>query len=465
MERLAAGIDLGTSRIKLHVYDEEGRIVYSESRPSPLHWHRGKAWHDPQALRQALLEMRKRALEKGAKTIGIALYRASVTAWKPGGETLEPVILWLDRQIHEEAYRRLPLRARVASKIPPYNKVINKHTPLPVIHHLHARHPEARVWTLDALVSEWIGAGYRAEPTAAALTGIINPRSLKPIPLIRELAGLRDLQLPLLGDNILDDEPMNIRAIISDQQAALLALPCDTSCVKLSLGTGFFADRRIQGPPPLTLPRGQLPIVLYKHGKKVEWGIETLAPGAGLAVQGLAEAIGGFQTLHQLKPKHCKQWQGSILLPYPAGPGAGVGASRVVLLGNPSIMGDKELACTIIMSIVSVASYLVWLHRERPGKVYLTGSIVGIPIVRGLLQRVMPGEVYYCLQDSTPLGAAMLALNTRGESLPMECDRVGSGEGLYNEVSSVFHRLLLGPDAGERAQEVSAALINLVENN
>ncbi len=409
MERLAAGIDLGTSRIKLHVYDEEGRLVYSESRPSPLHWHRGKAWHDPQALRQALLEMRKRALEKGAKTIGIALYRASVTAWKPGGETLEPVILWLDRQIHEEAYRRLPLKARVAAKIPPYNKVINKHTPLPVIRHLHAKHPKARVWTLDALVSEWIGAGYRAEPTAAALTGIINPRSLKPIPLIRELAGLRDLQLPLLGDNILDDEPMNIRAIISDQQAALLALPCDTTCVKLSLGTGFFADRRIQGPPPLTLPRGQLPIVLYKHGKKVEWGIETLAPGAGLAVQGLAEAIGGFQTLHQLKPKHCKQWQGSILLPYPAGPGAGVGPERTILIGKPAIKGKTDLACAIIMGIALVAKTLINLHRIKPEKIYITGSIAQIKILQQILKHILPGEKQIKSKDPTLLGAVHAA--------------------------------------------------------
>ena len=465
MELLAAGIDLGTSRIKLHVYNEKGQIVYSESRPSPLHWHRGRAWHDPQTLRQALLEMRKKALDKGARITGVSLYRASISAWKPGGDTLESIVLWLDRALHDEGYEGLPVRARVFSRVPPFSKVVSKYSPLPVIALLHKRYPGSRVWTLDALISEWIGYGYRSEASAAALSGVINPRTLRPIPLIRWLAGLGDLELPEISDSVLHDAPMSIGALLSDQQSALVALPCEGGCVKLTLGTGFFADRRIEGPPPVNTGRGLIPLVLYRDSGRIEYGLESLAPGAGLAVEGLARALGGFEVLHRLGREDCKGWEGSLLLPYPAGPGAGVGASRAVLLGNPSVSGGRELACAIVMGVVGVASHLLWLHGERPGRVYLTGSITSIPVVREMLLRVLPGEVYYCSRDPTPLGAAILASRVLGGELPfMECDSVEAGEGLYREVGRVYDRLVAEFEAGDSAREIGDLLASLIED-
>ncbi len=47
-----AGVDLGTTRAKLVVFDEEGRVVDSLVARSPLYWGRGLGVHGASALRR-----------------------------------------------------------------------------------------------------------------------------------------------------------------------------------------------------------------------------------------------------------------------------------------------------------------------------------------------------------------------------------------------------------------------------
>ncbi len=416
-EHYYAGLDIGTSRVKLHVYDESGVIIGRLVSKAPLHWVRGRAWHDPLELKSIINNYIRKALNMGARIVGISLYRASISSWKPGGDPLSNIILWLDREVHYKAYETLPLRGRIASRIPPYNKILNPTSPLPVISYLHRNHPDSRVWTLDSLIHEWVGAGYTSEPTGAALTGLINPRSLKPLPLASWLSGLSGLELPVIGENILSDKPGSVGSIISDQQSALLAVGCRSSdCYKLSLGTGFFADRPVEGPPPLFTGRGLIPLVHYRVDGRTYWAIESYSPGAGLALEPLAGYIGGFEVLHSLRPESCRGWEGSLILPYPAGPGAGVGLDRVLIIGNPALKGRVDLACSMIAGIVMVSSLLLYLHGVMPSKTYLTGSIAGIPLVRELIARITPGDTFYCETDPTPLGAALLASRAVGGS-------------------------------------------------
>ncbi|MCE4628250.1 MAG: hypothetical protein F7C34_03775, partial [Desulfurococcales archaeon] len=314
-EPLYAGIDLGTSRAKLRIYDGEGRLVKWEDRPEPLHRRGGEAWHDPETLRNTLELLIGLAKREGARTIGVSLYRASVAAWLPGGKPLTRIILWLDRALHKRAAETLPLPGRIARRLPVYNRVLAPWSPLPLIGMLHRENPGARVWTVDALLLEWLGHGYKSEPAAAALTGAINPASLRPVPLALRLAGASGLEIPEIGYNTLEPGPRGVSAILPDQQAALVGLGCGVGCVKLSLGTGFFADTVLPGKPPIPPPRGLVPLVVYRVPGETRWGLESLAPGAGLAVDSVVRAIGGWDGLSKLSPRDCREWPGALLIP------------------------------------------------------------------------------------------------------------------------------------------------------
>ena len=277
-----AGVDVGTTRVKLVVFDEEGRVVESLVLRSPLAWSRGLGVHGASALRGLLLGLVDRARRRGALAVGVSLYRASAARWAPGGSPSTPVVLWLDRVAHLAGWRRLPWLSRaLLSRLPLLGRAFSPYGPLPLIRFLweHAG-PGERVWTVDAPVAEWLGAGFVSEPGSAALTGLVDPWSLRPLGVVAAAAGLRGLPFPRVGESVFWDRPRGVAALVADQQAALTGSPCrgGGGCVKLSLGTGFFADRPLVGRPPRLLPRGLVPVVLHRVGGRVEYGLESMAP-------------------------------------------------------------------------------------------------------------------------------------------------------------------------------------------
>lgn len=418
-EARVAGVDLGTTRAKLVIYNEGLEKISQYSIPQPLTRGRnGRAYHDPQGLISNLETLISKARSEGARAVGVTLYRASVTAWRPGPKPLEPVILWLDRYHHRDAYQGLPALGRVASHLPVYNKILSPTSPLPLISMLAREHPGARVWTVDALLRETLGAGFTSSPSHAALTGLINPRGLKPIPLAAGLAGLpRGFEAPDVGETLLP-RGSRAQALTADQQAGLIGLGLARGCwgcVKLSLGTGAFADRPIRGEPPLFTGRGLIPLVLYRVHGRTGYGLESLVPGAGEGLRGIIEAVGGFQGVHELTLNDCREWSGALLIPYPAGRGAGMGWDIGALLGLPA--GRWDLVCASIIGVALSSAFIASLH-EGVERYYLTGTVARIPLVRQLLEKLLPGETIWCPEDPTPRGAAILALASLGLTEP-----------------------------------------------
>ena len=461
---LYAGIDLGTSRAKLRVYDEEGRLVERADRPEPLHKQGGKAWHDPEELKKILGELMNIAREAGARAIGVSLYRASVAAWRPGGEPVTRIILWLDRDLHRRAADLLPLPGRIARRLPIYNRVLAPWSPLPLIGMLHRENPGARVWTADALLLEWLGHGYKSEPAAAALTGAINPASLRPVPLALRLAGASGLEVPEIGYNVLEPGPHGVSAMLPDQQAALVGLGCGTGCVKLSLGTGFFADTVLPGKPPIPPPRGLVPLVVYRVPGETRWGLEALAPGAGYAVDSIVRAIGGWGEIGGLSPEDCKDWPGAILIPVYSPHPAFPRLSRPVLVGPLSGRGRAEIACAAIMGAVGLAVHTLHLLASkagRPSRIVITGGLTRLPLIRALLGEALPGPLEACPEDLTPRGVAALAARAVGLSPPQPPECAGSGGASWGESTSLarlVRGLLEDPLDEAVADDLAAAL-------
>jgi len=97
-------IDVGTTSVKLAVYDEDLNVVHFEA----VDTHVGEdGSHDPNQLLSCVRHLILKAKELGAKSVGLAAYRASMVAWNSGGQPVSGVLTWLSPK-SAHTYRRLP---------------------------------------------------------------------------------------------------------------------------------------------------------------------------------------------------------------------------------------------------------------------------------------------------------------------------------------------------------------------
>jgi len=144
-------------------------------------------------------------------------------------------------------------------------------------------------WTLDAYLAYRLTGRYVSDATNACVTGIIDPRTMKPIGVVRSLFGLKT-PLPELVENaqaLGSFEGLDINALIGDQQAASVAEGAvEGGVAKVTNGTGTFVDVPTEG----FKRRGDLiPLVLLKHRGKVYFGLEGYLPTTGRAVDMMKE--------------------------------------------------------------------------------------------------------------------------------------------------------------------------------
>lgn len=283
-EDLCACVDVGTTTIKLGVYDSALVRRHSESIAVPVSVG---GLQDAEQLFRAVRHMLDRGKEMGAKSAGLATYRASTVAWAKDGTPLTPIVTWTDRKVFS-TYSRLPAHLKLAGKIPPLDLVVSPYSPVMKflrLRELNPAMPETSMqWTVDAYLAYRLTGRFVSDATNACLSGIIDPRSMKELGVVRSLFKLK-MQVPELVENserIGDAGGIELNALIADQQAASVGewtLGRDTA--KVTNGTGTFVDVPTEG----FSRRGDLiPMVLLKHKGKVWFGVEGYLPTTGKAV-------------------------------------------------------------------------------------------------------------------------------------------------------------------------------------
>ena len=327
---LVASIDVGTSRVKLRIYDvDEGFAqIYGETVNAPLIRRGYVAEQDPIKLRDIVFHMLRVAAERGVKAVGFSVYRASVVAWEKNGTPLTGIVTWMDRR-SLAVYERLPLYLKLVSKLPVIGTVFSPGSPLLMMRHfLHqplvgeaVRRGDAYLWTLDALIAYWVTGRFTADPSNAALTGLLDPRTLKPFPLIPRLAGLRKLELPeiALHDQVIGSwEGVSIGPIIADQQAASVGLKClEEGCMKISLGTGMFLDYATGPKPLLGAGEGLVPLLLLYTSTTRIYGVEGFLAGPGILIDSLVSSF--FESYEDLARHAAMEEDAALLVPSVAG--------------------------------------------------------------------------------------------------------------------------------------------------
>ena len=289
-ERLYACVDVGTTRIKLSVFDGGLQCRHAESLRVPVG---ADGLQDAEELFRAVKHLADKGREFGAKSLGLATYRASTVAWDREGKPLTPVVTWTDRG-SALTYRRLPVHVKMLGRIPPFDLIISPYSPVLKFLRLRELNPSlgagSMQWTVESYLAYRLTGKFVSDATNACLSGIVDPRSMKEIGIVKSLFKLR-METPALVENAqaigLYGE-MEVSALIADQQAASVAEGAYEGGIgKVTNGTGTFVDIPTAG----FARRGELiPLVLLKHRGRVWFGVEGYLPTTGRAIDAMIAA-------------------------------------------------------------------------------------------------------------------------------------------------------------------------------
>jgi len=313
--RLFACIDVGTTRIKLNLYDEQFTRTHSEGMTLPV---ARDGLQDAEELYSVVKHFMSRSVELGARSAGIATYRASTLAWDREGKPLTPIVTWTDRSVYT-TFRKLPAYMKLIGKVPPLDLVISAYSPVMKFLRLRELNPSMgeghMEWTLDAYLAYRLTGRFVSDATNACLTGIIDPRTMKPIGVVRSLFGLKT-EIPELVENtqnIGSFGEIGINSLIGDQQAASVAEGAiRRGTAKVTNGTGTFVDVPTDG---FRRKEDLIPLVLLKHRGEVFFGLEGYLPTTGRAVD-LMREMGILRDYSELETQ---ENGGVIFLPALAG--------------------------------------------------------------------------------------------------------------------------------------------------
>ena len=363
---LYACVDVGTTTIKLNIYDSSLVRQHSETLTVPVS---AEGLQDGEALFRAVRHLVDRGRELGAKSVGLATFRTSTIAWGKDGTPLTPIVTWTDRSVFS-TYRRLPLHYKLAARIPPLDIIISPYSP--VMKFLRLRElkptiPEGSMqWTIDAYLAYRLTGKFVSDATNAFMTGLIdlrNPRKIKEFGIVRSLFNLR-MDAPTLVENaerIGDAGGIELNALIADQQAASVGeWTVERDTAKVTNGTGTMVD--VPTGTEGYSRRGELvPLILLKHKGRVWYGVEGLLPTTGKAIN-LMISMGLIRDYSDLE---VEGGGGAIFIPALSGLLVPRAADAKGLVAGLDLASDRG---TIISGLLKAIAFHVRLVLEQSGE-------------------------------------------------------------------------------------------------
>jgi glycerol kinase len=290
--RYVLALDQGTSSSRAVLFDERARPVairqheVRSTYPAP-----GWVEQDADELVETQLHAARDALAEAGvppaavAAIGIANQRETTIAWDARGRPLGPAIVWQDRRTSAAcdaltaAGHGPAIRARTGLVIDPYFSATKMRWLLDAIPdgRRRAEDGELRLGTVDAYLASRLtgGATFATDVSNASRTMLLDLATRRWAPDMLELFGIPLACLPEVRPTDADygrlspdllGEPISVRAMAGDQQAALFGSGCfDPGQVKNTYGTGCFLLMNSGSGPPEP-PRGLLGTVAWQRG-------------------------------------------------------------------------------------------------------------------------------------------------------------------------------------------------------
>jgi glycerol kinase len=422
-------IDVGTSGVRAAVVHPDGTITnehHIEVLPdSPM---AGLVEFDAATMAQASLDVARRTLaEVGTvEAVGVATQRASSIVWdRSTGEPLAPGLGWQDLRTVGDC---LVLQAEGLRFAP--NQSASKFT-----HLLSLVDPERTRDLCLGTVDSWIiwtltdGAAHVTDVSNAAVTGLMHAdasgwdesiltRLNIPIDAMPRLV---DSSGPIAPARALEGAPM-ICGLAGDQQASLIGQSCvEAGPAKITFGTGGMLDMVVGPQRPSFAGRssnGSFPIVAWRRGDELVWGLEAIMLSAGTNVEWLRDDLGIIDTVadSHTVASACATSDGVVYVPALLGLGTprwDFGA-RGALLGLTRGSGRPQIVRAVLEGVAHRGADLVEAVEADAGSPIATlrvdGGMSANPTFTQALADATgrPVEVSPVL-EATTLGAAYLA--------------------------------------------------------
>ncbi len=259
----ALALDLGTTRIKVGVFDEDGFRVTGNVAAPPLHGESGIRISDPEAYLATARTLVRAAGAPPGTPLGITTQRSSFLLWEARtGKPVTPLLSWQDLRARAWCRRNAHLEDHAATGLPlsPHYAATKLALLLEqdVSLHKRAQRGEVLFGTLDSfLLRNWTGGRvHQTDVSMAARTLLVDldgddwcaerlrrfgiPRAM--LPEIR----------PTHGCHIETDTGYPVTATIADQPAGALPLFARfPGAAHINSGTGTFIMRfRTSAAPP-----------------------------------------------------------------------------------------------------------------------------------------------------------------------------------------------------------------------
>ena len=422
-------VDVGTSGVRGAVVTPTAAVTSVHHRqvlpetPAP-----GLVEFDAVTLADAALDVAGAALADGGPVaaVGISNQRASTVVWdRATGVPVGPGLGWQDLRTVGACLAWQAEGLRFAP-----NESATK-----LAHLLDEADPDRRRDLCFGTVDTWIawrlsgGALHVTDLSNAAVTGLLRGDASAWNPAVLEALRVPESALPRLVDtsgvlgpaSALDGAPP-IAALVGDQQASLVGQGCvRPGLAKITFGTGGMLDVCL-GPERPTFDRqggqGTFPIVAWRVGDDLAWGVEAVMLAAGTNVEWLRDDLAVIATAaesHDLAAA-CETTGGVVYVPALLGLGTprwDYGA-RGTLLGVTRGTGRPELVRAVLEGVAQRGADLVEATEADTGltipRLRIDGGMSGNPtFVQALADAAQRPVEVSPQREATTVGAGLLA--------------------------------------------------------
>ena len=296
-------IDVGTSSVRASIVTADASVTHTHRRtvlpstPSP-----GFVELDASALAEAVLEVSRAALAEAGPVdaVGITNQRATTIVWdRQTGEPVGPGIGWQDQRTVMMclAYQAQGLRFSPSSSATKLAFLLDTADP--------DRTRDLCFGTVDTWVAWTLSAGalHVTDLSNAGVTGLMRLDGSGWDTSVLDALRIPTSVLPQIVDSsgivgpatALPGTPP-IAGMAGDQQASLIGQGCTRpGMAKMTFGTGGMLDLCLGPVRPECEQRGSqgtFPIVAWRRGGRITWGIEAFMLTAGQAVEWLRDDLG-----------------------------------------------------------------------------------------------------------------------------------------------------------------------------
>lgn len=422
-------VDVGTSGVRAAVVRPDATVTAVNHRevlpdtPAP-----GLVEFDATAMAEATLGVARATLAEAGPVaaVGIANQRASVVVWdRATGEPVGPGIGWQDLRTVGTC---LVMQAEGWKFAP--NESATK-----VAHLLDTYDPERRRDLCFGTVDTWIawnlsgGGVHVTDSTNAGVTGLVHGDGSAWNPKVLEALKVPEAMLPtivpstgLVGEATALDGSPPIAGIAGDQQSSLVGQGCVVpGLAKITFGTGGMLDMCLGPERPHFERRGGggcFPIVAWRRGDTLTWGVEAVMLAAGTNVEWLRDDLGLIASAAESDAvaAQCDDTGGVFYVPAPLGMGTPAWdfGARGALVGLTRGTGRAEVVRAVLEGVAHRGADLVEAAETDAQRGIESlrvdgGMSANATFVQALANATQrPVEVSPVL-EATTLGAAFLA--------------------------------------------------------